>query len=473
MTELWRLSAGEMAAHFADGSLSPVDALKACLTRCAATNGALNAIVTFDEAGAHAAATASAARYKAGQALGPLDGVPLTVKDNLYVGGLRATWGSLLFEHHIAPRDDIAVERLRAAGAVIVGKTNTPEFAISAHTDNRVFGVSRNPWDTALTPGGSSGGAVASVAAGMLPLALATDAGGSIRRPAGYGGLVGLRPSTGRVARCHGFAPLALDFQAIGPIARTVADARLAFAILAGADPRDRLSYAAAAAADAAARRHAGRTGPLRIGLVTGAGGAPVEPAIVAATEAAAHAFADEAGCAVAPAAPPYDVEEIAGLFGGLSAAGLARVVAGHADWRERVDPAVIPTIEAGFAMNATDYVPMIDRLGALRTGVLALFDAVDIYLLPTSAAMPWPAATRFPATIAGRDVGPRGAAIFSTFVNALGLPGIALPAPVAEGSLPIGFQLVGNYGDDTLLLDLAECYESARPWRDRWPTIG
>ena len=399
--------------------------------------------------------------------------MPLTVKDNLYVGGLRATWGSLLFENHIAPRDDIAVERIRAAGAVIVGKTNTPEFAISAHTDNRVFGVSRNPWDTALTPGGSSGGAVASVAAGMTPLAIATDAGGSIRRPSGYAGLVGLRPSTGRVARCYGFAPLALDFQAIGPIARTVADARLAFAILAGADPRDRLSFAAAAAADAAARRQAGRSGPLRIGLVTGAGGAPVEPAIIAATEAAAAAFADDAGCAVAPAAPPYDVEEIAGLFGGLSAAGLARVVAGHPDWRERVDPAVIPAIETGLAMSAADYVPMIDRLRALRTAVPDLFETVDVYLLPASAASPWPAATRFPATIAGKPVGPRGAALFSTFVNALGLPGIALPAPVDNGALPIGFQLVGNYGDDALLLDLAARYEAARPWRDRWPALG
>lgn len=468
MTDLWRLSASEMADGFAAGSLSPVDALDSCLARCEAINGALNAIVTFDEAGARAAAEASAARHRAGTALGRLDGVPLTVKDNLYVGGLRATWGSALFGDHIAPCDDIAVERLRAAGAVIVGKTNTPEFAISAHTDNRVFGVSRNPWDTALTPGGSSGGAVASVAAGMLPLAIATDAGGSIRRPSGYAGLVGLRPSTGRVARCFGFPPLALDFQAIGPIARTVADVRLAFETIAGPDPRDRLSFAAAKAAG----RGSDHASPLRIGLVTGVADAPVEPAIVTATEAAATIFADALGCAVAPAAPPYDVEEIAGLFGGLSAAGLARVVAGHDDWRDRVDPEVIPAIETGLAMNAADYVPLIDRLGALRSAAPAKFEHVDIYLLPCSAAMPWPAKTRFPKTIAGRDVGPRGAAIFSTFVNALGLPGLALPAPVADGALPIGFQLVGNYGDDALLLDIAERYEAACPWHERRPDL-
>lgn len=468
MTELWRLSANEMAAGFAAGALSPVEVLDACLARCEAVNGTLNGIVTFDEPGARKAAEASEARYRDGAALGPLDGVPLSVKDNLYVGGLRATWGSLLFENHIAPQDDIAVARIRAAGAVIVGKTNTPEFAISAHTDNRVFGVSRNPWDPALTPGGSSGGAVAQVAAGMLPLAIATDAGGSIRRPAGYGGLVGLRPTTGRVARCYGFPPLALDFQAIGPLARTMADARMAFAAMAGADPRDRLSFAAADAA----RRFAMPEGKIRIGLVTGAGGAPVDPAIIAATEAAARIFADDPDCAVEPVAAPYDVEEIAGLFGGLSAGGLARVVAGHDDWRERVDPGVIPAIETGLAMSAADYVPRIDRLGALRTAVPASYEDVDVYLLPTSAAMPWPAETRFPKTIAGRDVGPRGAAIFSTYVNALGLPGLALPAPVTKGSLPIGFQLVGNYGVDALLLELGDRYEAAAPWRDRWPDL-
>lgn len=470
MTDLWRLSATELGAGFAAGTFTPVDALDACLARIAATNGAFNAIVTLDEPGARAAAEAATTRHAAGKALGPLDGIPLTVKDNLYVAGLRATWGSLLFEDHVAPRDDIAVERIRAAGAVILGKTNTPEFAISAHTDNRVFGVTRNPWDPALTPGGSSGGAVAQVAAGMAPLAIATDAGGSIRRPSGYGGLVGLRPSTGRVARCYGFPPLALDFQAIGPIARTVADVRLAFDAIKGPDPRDRLSFAAAEAA----RSRPARRDRLRIGLVTGVGGTPVDPAIIAATEAAAKAFADDLGCAVDAAPAPYDVEEIAGLFGGLSAAGLARVVAGHDNWRERVDPGVIPATEAGLAMRAADFVPMVDRLGALRTAIPGHFTDVDVYLLPGSAAMPWPAATRFPKTIAGKEVGPRGAAIFSTFVNALGLPGLALPAPVTGATaLPNGFQLVGNYGDDALLLDLGERYEAARPWRDRWPEIG
>lgn len=467
MNELWHLPAGELAKTFASGEASPVEALESCLARCAATNPALNAVVTFDEDGARRAAAASAARHRGGNALGPLDGVPLTVKDNLWVGGLRATWGSLLFEDFVAPRDDIAVERLRAAGAVIAGKTNTPEFAISAHTDNRVFGVTRNPWDTALTPGGSSGGAVASVAAGLFPLAIATDAGGSIRRPAGYTGLVGMRPSTGRVARCYGFAPLALDFQAIGPVARTVADIRLALAVIAGADPRDRLSLAAAQA-----QRPAKRIEGLRIGLVTAAGDAPVERGIVAAVEAAAAAFAEELGCVVEPAPAPYDADEIAALFAALAAAGLARIVAGHAGWRERVDPGVIPAIETGRAMSAVDYVPWIDRIGALRSAVADSFEAVDVYLLPASAAMPWPAADRFPPTIDGRPAGPRGAAIFTPFVNALGLPAIALPAPVADGAMPIGFQLVGNYGDDALLLDLAERYEAARPWRDRRPPM-
>jgi aspartyl-tRNA(Asn)/glutamyl-tRNA(Gln) amidotransferase subunit A len=467
MSDIWRQSAVEMASAFTSGDLSPVEALEGCLDRLAATNPRLNAVVTIDHASAHAAARASEARYQSGRALGPLDGVPLTIKDNLYVGGMRATWGSLLFEDFVAPRDDIAVARLREAGAVIAGKTNTPEFAISGHTDNRVFGVSRNPWDTALTPGGSSGGAVASVAAGMFPLAIATDAGGSIRRPVSYTGLAGIRPSTGHVARAFGFPPLAFDFQAIGPVARTVADLRLALDVIAGPDPRDRLSLAASRA-----QRPSRDIAGLRIGLVTEAGNALVDRAIVSAVEAAATAFSGDLGCVVEHSQPPYDADEIAMLFANLSATGLARVVLGHDDWHDRVDPGVIPAIEIGLEMAASDYVALIDRLGTLRSSVPAYFERVDVYLLPASAAMPWPAEDRFPLTINGRDIGPRGAAIFTPFVNALGLPAVCLPAPCANDAMPIGFQLVGNYGDDELLLDLAERYEEARPWRDRRPAV-
>ena len=170
--------------------------------------------------------------------------MPLTVKDNIHVGGLRATWGSRLFADHVAAEDELAVARVRGQGAVIIGKTNCPEFTLQGYTDNLLFGPTRNPWNSRLTPGGSSGGAVAAVASGLAPLALATDGGGSIRRPASHTGLVGLKPSIGRVARVGGFPAILHDMEVIGPIARTTADAALLLSAIAGPDPRDRASLA-------------------------------------------------------------------------------------------------------------------------------------------------------------------------------------------------------------------------------------
>src|SRR6202045_4200126 len=218
MRDAWALTAADLTAAYTTGAATPEDALQSGLNRIEAVNPELNAVVTVDLAGARAVATAAGARWRAGQPLGPLDGISLTVKDNLFVCGLRATWGSALFADFIAPQDDLPVARLRAAGAVIVGKTNTPELSLSGYTDNLVFGSTGNPWAPALSPGGSSGGPVAAVASGMAPLALATDAGGSIRRPAGHAGVAGLKPGFGRVPRRFGFPPLGHELQGIGPI---------------------------------------------------------------------------------------------------------------------------------------------------------------------------------------------------------------------------------------------------------------
>jgi aspartyl-tRNA(Asn)/glutamyl-tRNA(Gln) amidotransferase subunit A len=221
---LWSLTASELA--YASGAHDPLGVTEACLARLDAINPRLNSVVTVDAQGARTAARASAERWRAGKALGPLDGVPLTVKDNLYVGGLKTTWGSLLFADHVAPEDDIPVARLRAAGAVILGKTNSPELALAGYTDNRIFGATGNPWAPELSSGGSSGGAASAVMSGIGALALVTDAGGSTRRPASYVGCLGLKPAPGRIPRRYGFPPLAGDLQSIGILARSVCDAR-------------------------------------------------------------------------------------------------------------------------------------------------------------------------------------------------------------------------------------------------------
>jgi aspartyl-tRNA(Asn)/glutamyl-tRNA(Gln) amidotransferase subunit A len=239
----WQLDATALSALLDAREITPLRLLEQTLGRLDALEPVLNAFTHVDRDGALAAATAATARQAAGVRLGPLDGIPVSVKDNIFVAGLPARWGSLLFREHVPDRDDVCVERLRAAGAVIVGKTTTPELAMLGRTDSRLSGVTRSPWDPTLTPGGSSGGASASVAAGITTLAIGTDMGGSTRLPASYTGLLGMRPSTGRIARRFGFPATAIDFPVIGPFTRTMRDMRLLYGALAGPDPRDSYPY--------------------------------------------------------------------------------------------------------------------------------------------------------------------------------------------------------------------------------------
>ena len=203
----WRRDASEMAGAYRQGTISPLRVLDDCLARIGQMNPALNAFVALRADAALAEARQSAARFASGRPLGPLDGIPIAIKDNIPTADLPTTWGSVSAQHYRPARDEAVVARLRAAGALIVGKTNVPEFTLEGYTANRLFGVTRNPWDHALTPGGSSGGSVAAVASGMVPLALGTDGGGSTRRPASHTGLIGLKPSIGAIARHHALPP--------------------------------------------------------------------------------------------------------------------------------------------------------------------------------------------------------------------------------------------------------------------------
>ena len=463
-TPLWRLSVADLDRAYNEGGISPVEVLQACLERCAEVNPKLNALVLLDDAGARAAAQAAEARMRAGQRLGPLDGVPYSVKDNLFVGGLRATWGSRLYADFVAPLDDLPVARMRAAGAVMIGKTNTPELALASHTDNLVFGPSRNPWNTALTPGGSSGGAVASVAAGITPLAIGTDAGGSTRVPSSYTGLYGLRPSTGAIARLHGFLATANDFQAIGLMARIPEDVQMAFACVAGPDPRDPASL-----------RYAHARNPLyadrvRIRLCDRIGDEPVDPQTRTATRRAADAFA-AIGCRIDEGPAPYDLDIVRELWGIISSVGAARIVARHNRWHDRVGANILGIAKSGMEKRAVDYVAALDRLTEFRREVVQRWQGFDVLLTPTSAALPWPIGESYPATIDGRPTNPRSASIFSTWVNAAGLPGLNVPVARSSEGLPIGVQLVGTFGADEALLHLA-CRYARHAGSIGWPPI-
>jgi len=458
--ELWRLSATELSQLFDCREISPVEVVEAHLERCRAVNPAINAFVFLDEAGARTAAVESERRMMAGKRRGPLDGVPFSVKDNLFVAKLRATWGSRLFAAFVPERDDLPVSRMRTEGAVLLGKTNTPEFALAGYTDNALFGPTRNPWDPKLTPGGSSGGAAASAAAGMCPIGLATDAGGSIRRPSSYCGVVGLRPSTGRVLRRHGFPALASDLQVIGPIARTVADVALVYQCIAGIEPRRVPS--------AALHEQPETLAPRRIRLLRAAGDGPVAPEISTALLDAASALS-RMGHHVDDGPPPYDLAEIEEVWSVLPAAGLARVLQSFPSWQREVQEDTRKIAERGLELPAWRYVKALDTMSAARIRFRALAD-FDVLLTPMSAAMPWPIGDPYPRSIDGQEVGPRAATVFATFVNVVDACAVTVPAAISNGGLPVGLQLVGKAGDEQLLLALAEAYQRQSDFR--WPTL-
>ena len=240
-----------LAAELENGQASSVGLVERAFQRIEAFDSRLNSFVALDRSGALAAAKDSDARRSRGQAHSRLDGIPISVKDNLHVAGFPTTWGSRALKDYRPAKDELPVARLRQAGMIVIGKTNAPEFTLEGYTRNDLFGVTRNPWNTDLTPGGSSGGAAASVAAGFVPAALGTDGGGSIRRPACHTGLVGYKPSIGRWPRADGLPAILTDFETIGSLARTVEDTLLLDAILRGPD-RARLALVLCAGAELA-----------------------------------------------------------------------------------------------------------------------------------------------------------------------------------------------------------------------------
>ena len=462
MKPAWQFGAGELAREFRAGARTPSGHLAMMRERIDALNPRLNAIITFDPS-ASDAARASDARYARKRPLGPLDGVPIVVKDNILVKDVRCAWGSRVFEDFVPDADELPLARLRNAGAIVIGKTNVPELTFEGITWNPLFGATRNPYDLALTPGGSSGGSVAAVATGLVPLALGTDGGGSIRRPASHTGLVGLKPSIGAVARVNTLPMMLLDLEVIGPIARTVEDVALAFAAISGPDPRDRHSLFAAD------RRPF--DDPPRILYVQRFGDAPLDPQIAASTDEAARTL-EAMGCRVESGDLPLDLAELNEFWPEFGAAGVAFVMGQHAGKESLLGPRFQAMLEKGRTIGAGRYLEGVAIFERLRAEAVALFDRYDMVMTPSAAALPWPAETPFPDTIDGQKVGPRGHAVYTGWVNACGIPAINLPCAPSREGLPIGFQLAAGFARDIALLAFAARYEARAPWDDRWPLL-
>ncbi|WP_431281336.1 amidase [Humitalea sp. 24SJ18S-53] len=453
--DTWRLSATELAARFRARTLTPSAALRAVLDRVSAANDKVNAFATLDEAGATAAAAAADARFAAGAPLSPMDGVPVSVKDNIPVAGLRCAWGSELYLDNVPDADETPVARLRAAGAVILGKTNVSEFTLGrGNVDTKSFGTTRNPWNTALTPGASTGGGAAAVASGFGPVTLGTDGGGSIRRPASHCGLVGLKPTTGRVARRNGLPIILDDAEVIGPIARTVDDLAATLSIIQGPLDEDRLSIGIPGPHEEPAPR------PLRILYVPQFGQWPVDEPVATSCAAAARALA-ALGHTVEVGTLPVDIDLFEKNWPTFTAGGLAWVLRGQ-DWRGKIGAIYEEMAERGAALTAADYIEGLAAFREVQAQFARAFRQWDVIVTPSAGTLPWDA-TKF---------GIPHHRAFTGIVNAGGLPGMNVPCePSAEG-LPIGIQLVGAHGADWLLVALARQFEAAHPWAHRWPVL-
>jgi aspartyl-tRNA(Asn)/glutamyl-tRNA(Gln) amidotransferase subunit A len=454
----------ELAALLCKGDLTAERLLDQCLERIRRIDPKINSFVWLDEASARSAAKASDARLAAGAPRSMLEGVPLSVKDNILVAGMPATWGSRSLAGFAPERDELPVARLRAAGVIIIGKTNVPELTLEGYTKNELFGVTRNPWDIRLTPGGSSGGAAAGVAAGLVPAAIGTDGGGSIRRPACHTGLVGWKPSAGHIPRIDGFPAILTDFETIGTLTHSVDDALALDAIMAGPDARDRRSLYAAAPPWPA--------GAARILYIPAFGDSPVDAEVAAATETIARQLAD-GGHAVLRESVFFDLEDVAHIWRVISRAGVAWLVAREGG---RIGQLAGPSVKAmaadGETLTGAHYIDALERVAALRRHCAELFGRVDLVLTPTAAALPWPAETPYPDRIAGRPAGPRDHAIFTGWVNIAGLPSISLPVAISASGLPIGVQFTAGFGADAALLEFARGFAQnhpapSRPMRD------
>ncbi len=455
--------------------LSAVEAMTETMARIERHEPAVNAFVeVYADEAMHAAKLVDAARA-AGGGLGALAGIPIAIKDVFVDEGHGASAGSKMLRRYRSAYSATVVDRLRAAGAIIIGRTNMDEFAMGSSTENSAFGVTRNPWDTERVPGGSSGGSAAAVAAGMVPAALGSDTGGSVRQPAAFTGVTGLKPTYGRVSR-YGLMAMASSFDTVGTLTRNAEDAALLFSVIAGADPRDATSL------DAEAFRWESRVGleGLRIGIPKECFGEGLDPEVEKRVREAVAAMR-EMGAEVREVSLPASPQALAAYYVLVPAevsSNMARydgvrygervagddLMATYAATRGALfGPEVKRRILVGtYVLSAGYYDAYYRRAQQVRTLVRRDFDAafaqVDLIATPTAPSVAWPLGEKFsdPLTMYLADV-------YTVSVNVAGLPAVSVPCGLAHG-MPAGLQLIGPALSEPTLLAAAAAYQHAHP---------
>ncbi len=475
-TDLAACDAVTLARLVAARDVSPVETVDGAIAALERLDPVLHAFCTPAIDQARVAARRLESRILRGEEVGPLAGVPVGIKDLVLTKGIRTTFGSRLYADYVPEMDDVAVERLIAADAIILGKTNAAEFGYGGFGHNPLFPTTRNPWNTTLTPGGSSAGSGAAVAAGICPIALGSDGGGSVRLPAAFCGLVGIKATMGRVPVWPGCRDANLpgvsgweSIEHYGPLARTVADAALMLSVMAGPDPRDRWSLPDEGVLwrDAVERKPRPK---LRLAWCPRWAGQPVEPEVLAVAEAAARALA---------AAIQATLDETDSPFGDLIEAdraivaletdltGLRRMAAGRED-------ELTPSLRGLLARSwrGEEFTDAITTRKRAVDQMVRFMERYDLLLTPTAPVTAFPIDEDGPGAIAGVPVADDAWSPCLYPANLTGQPATSVPAGWTKAGLPVGLQIIGRRLADATVISAAAACEAAHPWADRHPPV-
>jgi aspartyl-tRNA(Asn)/glutamyl-tRNA(Gln) amidotransferase subunit A len=467
--ELAFMSAVELAQNIRNKKVSSLEATENFFQRIDQLDSQLHSYLTLCRDQALADARAADAAVQEGTKLGPLHGVPISIKDLETTKGVVTTMGSAIFKDRVPDMDSIVVERIKAAGAIILGKTNTPEFGQSGTTENKLGEPCRNPWNTDRTPGGSSGGAAAALAAGLCTLSMGTDGGGSVRIPASFTGLFGIKPTQGRVPRFGGYGrPSANHFSQSGPITRTVADSALLLQVIAGPDTRD-ITSIRETAPDFSANLSSGVSG-MRLAWSSDLGYAAVDPEVVDITKQAAMKFIG-LGANIDDAKLKLEdpFETFWNIFSTAAYTSYGHLLEEH---RNDLSDIGLMSIEHGQQTTGADMSRAIYEVDRLGRRMEEFFDNFDLLLTPTMAVPAFPIDQR-PSVIGGKTVDPFwGFLPFTYPINISGQTAASIPCGYSSDGMPIGLHIIGPKGSEAKVLQACAAFEAANPWAGDRPGV-
>ncbi|MCG7521223.1 amidase [Ruegeria sp. Ofav3-42] len=462
--DLSQKTATALLADLSARRVSAADLMRATLDQIAAVNGPLNAIVALRDPDD---LMAEARALDAGPWTGPLHGLPIAVKDLVNVAGIVSSQGSPLFRDHVPTEDDLIAARMRAAGAILIGKTNTPEFGLGSHTFNPVYGATRNPYDHSRTCGGSSGGAAVALATGMVALADGSDMMGSLRNPAAWNNVYGFRPSWGRVPPEPAGDVFLHQLSTLGPMARCPEDLGVLLDVISGPDPRQPLAVPSPAVSPVQAAELSG----MRIGWLGDWGGAfPYDDGIREVCEDALSVFA-QLGAQVEHVAPPFDAESMFDSWATLRSWNVAASLAPMAEHRAQLKDTAQWELDRGQALTAMQvHLASVVRSDWFRRAA-EIFRDYDALVLPSAQVWPFEIETPFPTEIAGKtmDTYHRWMQVVVP-VSLIGSPCLSVPAGFGAGGLPMGMQVFGPRGADARILSVGAAYHAATGWPQKRP---